>query len=389
MSNAPRRLIELHQRTTGLSPGEAARRASEDWRSEKKSKSGRARKRRNANSKTLHFESFPAYKRWLAAGHIHHLFRHHGGKGTPTIKIQGKFYKPQHGNPAELVIFGNPGDRWTVVKITRTGREIPFQGVWQSRSGAEAAMAHAQKAQPRDRFEVREVAAANRGRRAGRSNPHKAGCQCALCKNARGEKHAAGCKCAICNRGATHGNPRRRNQGESGEEMTQAVQLYEAFQGKDADKVIERTISDEMRHNYVALGKLVAVGTGECNVSAERLVSQYDHQPRIDFEGDGVILACSPDGAQLYFIGGRQRLDTGGLNRLAEDPSKDFFDLGECGWVVYAAQKAPDFESVKYVHKFGEESKTAEVPRLIYDGIREQFFLAGGEYHVDAPGIIN
>jgi hypothetical protein len=344
-------------------------------------------------AKTLHFESFPAYKRWLAAGHIHHLFRHHGGKGTPTIKIQGKLYKPQHGNPAELVIFGNP----------------------------------------------------NRGRRAGRSNPHKPGCQCALCKNARGEKHAAGCKCAICNRGknrlAGHANPeeyfvshgpthihaktlraaksaakklaqktlspqqivhrgdvvatvqpkypRRRNQGESGEEMTQAVQLYEAFQGKDADKVIERSVSDEIRHNYVALGKLVAVGTGECNVSAERLVSQYDHQSRIDFEGDGVILACSPDGAQLYFIGGRQKLDTGGLNRLTEDPSKDFFDLGECGWVVYAAQKAPDFESVKYVHKFGEESKTAEVPRLIYDGIREQFFLAGGEYHVDAPGIIN
>jgi hypothetical protein len=349
-------------------------------------------------AKTLHFESFPAYKRWLAAGHIHHLFRHHGGKGTPTIKIQGKLYKPQHGNPAELVIFGNP----------------------------------------------------NRGRRAGRSNPHKPGCQCALCKNARGEKHAAGCKCAICNRGvrgnsrgrngsggysemlralrqsyesklragmgkheaakaalreSTAGskvkqdflsevnmkNPKRRrkNQDGSGEEMTQAVQLYEAFQGKDADKVIERTVSDEIRHNYVALGKLVAVGTGECNVSAERLVSQYDHQSRIDFEGDGVILACSPDGAQLYFIGGRQKLDSVGLNRLTEDPSKDIFDLGECGWVVYAAQKAPDFESVKYVHKFGEESKDAETPRLIYDGIREQFSLAGGEYHVDAPGIIN
>jgi len=102
-----------------------------------------------------------------------------------------------------------------------------------------------------------------------------------------------------------------------------------------------------------------------------------------------VILACSPDGGQLYLIGGRQKLDTSSLKRLDEDPSKDIFDLGDCGFVVYSAAKAPDFETVTYVHKFGEESKGAAVPRLIYDGIREQFSLAGGEYHVDAPGIIN
>lgn len=322
-------------------------------------------------AKTLHFGSFDKYKRWLAAGHIHNLLRHHGGKGTPTIKIQGKLYKPSHSNPAELVIFGNPSRR-------------------KKRSG----------------------------------NNHAAGCSCPICKNMRATgvsnprrnskviarekgkepyaisrdlsrrdaKQFATELRGVAKRGRTGTKysvrNRRRNQ-ESGEDMTQAVELYEAFQGKDADKVIERSISDEMRHNYVALGKLVAVGTGECNVSANRLVKEYDSQPRIDFEGDGVILACSPDGAQLYFIGGRQNLDTAALKRLADDASKDIFDLGECGWVVYSAAKAPDYQTTSYVHKFGEESASSAVPRLIYDGIRKQFFLAGGEYHVDAPGIIN
>lgn len=248
---------------------------------------------------------------------------------------------------------------------------------------------------------------------------HRPGCPCALCKNMRGaaanpsardrglssERKAARRRVAIKRQLRSQGirfsetegqnlrslrAKRRRNQESGGgEEMTQAVELYEAFQGKDADKVITREISDEMRHNYVALGKLMAVGTGECNVSADRLVKESAHLPRIDFEGDGVILACSPDGTQLYFIGGRQKLDTSALARLADDTHKDIFDLGECGWIVYEAAKAPDYETTNYVHKFGEESASAAVPRLIYDGIREQFSLAGGEYHVDAPGIIN
>ena len=354
-------------------------------------------------AKTLHFGSFDKYKRWLAAGHIHNLFRHHGGKGTPTIKIQGQLYKPSHSNPAELVIFGNPAKKESYPQLLRKALRWSDEKI-ERELGASF-----------NRDRVKEELRRLRKNPSGRSgNNHAAGCSCPICKNMRaaGVSNPRKKRTRPSKKPATFAgtpgpwygppgpdnkyrdaskkkNPKRRRNQASGEDMTQAVELYEAFQGKDADKVIERSVSDEMRHNYVALGKLVAVGTGECNVSANRLVGEYDHQSRIDFEGDGVILACSPDGAQLYFIGGRQTLDTAALKRLADDASKDIFDLGECGWVVYSAAKAPDYQTTSYVHKFGEESASSAVPRLIYDGIRKQFFLAGGEYHVDAPGIIN
>ncbi|MGH9582104.1 MAG: hypothetical protein ACRD4O_04115 [Bryobacteraceae bacterium] len=162
-------------------------------------------------------------------------------------------------------------------------------------------------------------------------------------------------------------------------EMTQAVELFQTFHGKDPSGVIEKQVSAAMRLEYTALGDLDYLIVKPEGAGAVR----------IDFGGDGVKLASAPGGTQLYLIGGKQALDESCLEKFTDDTSKDLFDLGEAHEVQYIAKKAPNFDTVKYYHKFGEESKSSEMPRAFYDALRKQIFLAGGEYHVDAPGIIN
>ena len=110
---------------------------------------------------------------------------------------------------------------------------------------------------------------------------------------------------------------------------------------------------------------------------------------KIDFEGDRVLLASSPDASQLYCIGGNQNLESC-LGEFTDDPSKDLLDLGEILEVEYLTRKAQgNFEPVQYFHKFGEERRGSEMPRAIYDKLRKQVFFAGGEYKIEQPGIIN
>lgn len=177
-----------------------------------------------------------------------------------------------------------------------------------------------------------------------------------------------------------HPNPKRRkrNQSDAGEER-QAVQLFQQFHGRDPRGIVEKHVSDAMRREYTALGSL------------DYIIFRTDSGAKvtIDFEGDGVTLASSPAANQLYFIGGNQNISSC-LGKFTDDPSKDFIDLGETVEVQYLARKAQgNFEPVKYFHKFGEQKRGSELPRGVYDKIRRQIFLAGGEYTIDSPGIVN
>lgn len=272
--------------------------------------------------------AFPPGARRKGSGRLLEIL-HPKGERNPQCGLAGK-------NPAELVIFGNPsGSRARNLRSTATG-----------------------------------------------APGHKPGCPCAICKNMRaassrlpnrknrGRRNPS----VIINRG--HRNPRRRNQ--SGE-MQEAVALYQTFQGRDPSGVIEKQVSAALRMEYTALGDLDYLDI--VNVGGERV--------RLDFSGDGVKLASAPNGAQLYLIGGRQSLDEKCLKRFTDDMSKDLFDLGEAVEVQYVTKKAPSFETTKYYHKFGEEHRGSELPRATYDAIRKQIFLFGGEYRIEAPGIIN
>ncbi len=240
---------------------------------------------------------------------------------------------------------------------------------------------------------------------------HKPGCACFACKKnpAKGTKHdlygrkfRGATRAEAVQRALKHRelkgrraakktlgrNPRRANTSE----LDQAVKLYETFHGRDAKDIVEKHESAAMRLDYTALGKLIALGLGEPKKSGNALVNAWEKEDHIGFEGDGVTLASSPDGKQLYLIGGNQNLASC-LHRFQVDRDKDFIDLSEIGFVVYEARKIHgDYQPVEYVHQFGE--KSGALPQAMYDKLRKRIFLVGGEYFIDlskpvSPGIEN
>jgi hypothetical protein len=170
------------------------------------------------------------------------------------------------------------------------------------------------------------------------------------------------------------------------------VKLFESFHGKEPKEIAEKHISAAVRKDYAALGDLIALGLGEPSQHGNRLVHQWDRENHISFDGDGVKLASAPGGRQLYLIGGKQDL-TSALPRFDLDAKKDFVDLGELGFVVYLARKIHNnYQPVEYMHELGEESGV--LPKLMYDTLRKQIYIIGGEYLIKydqgiSPGIEN
>jgi hypothetical protein len=109
-----------------------------------------------------------------------------------------------------------------------------------------------------------------------------------------------------------------------------------------------------------------------------------------DFTGRGVKLASTSSGTQLYLIGGNQKISRGELTHLGADNKKELIDLGEATYIAYRTRKAlVDGKLATYEHCFGEVSGVR--PRLMYDrrGPAPRIYFSGGEYRVEAPGIIN
>jgi hypothetical protein len=185
-------------------------------------------------------------------------------------------------------------------------------------------------------------------------------------------------------------NPkRRRRNGPEGEtsDTKQAVRLFKKFHGKEPAEILELQRSSAIRLDYTALGDLRAIGLGEAELHGDRLV-QY-----VDFSKAKVKLASAPNGRQLYLIGGDQDLSPVIEDFEGVDTEKDLIDLGDAGFVVYDANKRhSNFEPVEWVHELGEQG--GELPRLMYDRLKREAFLVGGEYFIDlapqlSPGIEN
>lgn len=175
-------------------------------------------------------------------------------------------------------------------------------------------------------------------------------------------------------------NPRRAKRNaeklEGADESRGARQLYETFHQEKPGEVLEFQEDIIRRKDYAVLGELV-----ELYMRSLAL--------KLDFEGEKVLLASSANGKQMYFIGGNQDLSA----VIAEskdkvDPNKDFIDLGEIDRVVYRARKEfTDYEMTDWDHKLGEHGHKR--PRLIYDKLNRQMYMAGGEYEVKYEGIIH
>jgi len=183
----------------------------------------------------------------------------------------------------------------------------------------------------------------------------------------------------------------RRRRRNPISETEQAVSLFQTFTGRDPHQISEKHVSAAMRKDYTALGKLISVICDDMGYGEKEIAQHWDRCDRIDFDDTTVTLASSPDGRQLYAIGGNQNI-TDCLKKFeGVDPTKDFIDLGEVAAVVYEARKIHDsFQPVQYVHKFGGAGHTS--PRWFFDRLKKQIFFIGGEYFIDisakiSPGI--
>jgi hypothetical protein len=194
--------------------------------------------------------------------------------------------------------------------------------------------------------------------------------------------HKPGCKCFACKhqRKIGRANPRRRRHDRNPSETEQAVSLFESFHGKNANQITEKHVSAVIRKDYTALGDLVSL----------KIKTPIGGHAVFNFEGDGVKLASSPNGKQLYCIGGNQNLAP---MLDAASREKDLIDLGECTEVAYLARKIhSNYEPVEWFHKFGEN--TGVKPQLMFNKLQKQIFFIGGEYFIDpkvdvSPGIEN
>jgi hypothetical protein len=247
---------------------------------------------------------------------------------------------------------------------------------------------------PSKRRKARKAAAAaKKKKRNGGTANHKPACKCPFCKRARGENPAT-------SRPRSRGKARRRRRApltaktavrpgkrklrnvrlNPASDTKQAVRLFQKFHGRDPDEIADKQASAAMRLDYTALGDLDYL----------KFETPLGDLASITFAGDGVKLASSPDGMQLYCIGGRQNLES---VLEAGSLEKDFLDLGECVEVQYVARKVHNnFEPTQWHHKFGED--TGDRPRLMYDKLRKQIFFVGGDYFIDlkdkvSPGIEN
>jgi hypothetical protein len=168
-------------------------------------------------------------------------------------------------------------------------------------------------------------------------------------------------------------NPRRRRNQDDDPELEAAARLSEKFHGRPARQVRTVETMEETPSTLADLG-----GLRELHVQTHRGGRLFE------FRKD-VRLASTPDGRQLYIVGGDQELDLAGLSI----PERANAEIGEVARIVYYTRKGfHNFEPTLYVHEFGED-RGGRRPTLGYDAINHQLFFLGGTYSVRPEGIVN
>lgn len=167
-------------------------------------------------------------------------------------------------------------------------------------------------------------------------------------------------------------NPRRR-RNHTDDEIDAAAKLSEKFHGRPASRVRTVETLEYQPDTLADLGSLK-----ELHVETPR-------GGRLLEFGSGVRLACTPDGRQLYIVGGDQEIDLAAL----ELPERANVEIGELVRVVYHTRKGfHDFAPTDYVHEMGE-GRGGRRPTLGYDALNHQLFVLGGTYSVRPEGIVN
>jgi hypothetical protein len=323
--------------------------------------------------------AFPPGRRKKGSGRVVEIL-HPAGESNPKCDISRK----ARTNPGELLIFGNPSGKGfgnhrpgCPCKFCDRARKL------QSGELKPPPLPHRKK----NARSKRELQAAARQRaeriRAARLNPELENgvfdsLQTAIVHASPSHRKAMdkkwGYHFSVTGKKvmAKKSNSRRRRgdrKFRNPDETKQSVRLFQGFHGHDPKEIAEKHVSAAVRLDYAAIGDFLYVKTE----------TPLGQKAEFSFQGDGVKLAASPDGKQLYCIGGNQNI----LPLLdARSQEKDFIDLGECLEVAYLARKVHgDFRPVEYYHEFGELNGVR--PSLMFDKLRKQLFFIGGDYFID------
>jgi hypothetical protein len=163
---------------------------------------------------------------------------------------------------------------------------------------------------------------------------------------------------------------KRRNTSEA-----EAAAMYETFHGKAPRRIVHYEELVKFPHHFAECGRLI-----ELRINLDRANPRY---PFTSF-GDCKVVT-TPDGENLYFVGGDQRIN---LENLEIGGDKDMVELGPCVYICYHTTKDfHDFAPIDYEHHFGEENGVR--PVLAYDRLNKKLFLIGGDYRVKREGIAN
>jgi hypothetical protein len=158
------------------------------------------------------------------------------------------------------------------------------------------------------------------------------------------------------------------------DETAQAGKLFREFHGEDAREILEVQDADIARDTYTVLGIL------------HEMKFKLDGQAyTLSFKGCDVKLGSSAEGNQLYCLGGDQNCE-----KLLPQPDtgKDLVELGTVTHISYVTRKGFDkFRESIYEHKFGEEG--GKPPSAWYARLAKRVLIGGGDYRVEAPGIID
>lgn len=178
---------------------------------------------------------------------------------------------------------------------------------------------------------------------------------------------------ASAKRKATSKAKKKRSSRRNSE--ADAIGMYEKFHGKAPGRIVEYEELVNFPHHFAELGKLK-----ELRINLDSANRKY---PFTNF-GDCKVV-CTPDGENIYFVGGDQRID---LDMCEIGGDKDMVELGPCVYICYHTTKDfHDFAPIDYYHEFGEENGIQ--PMLAYDRLNRKLFLMGGDYRVKREGIVN
>jgi hypothetical protein len=187
--------------------------------------------------------------------------------------------------------------------------------------------------------------------------------------------------------------PTRYGLGNKRNPEGEAEELFESFHGEPSEEIVEVEYEAHEHETLTGLGdlcqlKIITPFKKDCVINVAETKSPKDlPDPSQLPREERVILSCSEDGKQLYFIGGDQSVDVEALG-FSEDDIKDSMLLGVLYECTYQTSKGFDnFQLTNYYHRLGEKPSKLE-PILLYDPISQLLSVSGGQYVVRSEGIV-